>query len=164
MGHWGVYDDENDCAADEWYFFLEKLFNGKKISEDNIKSTIKATENFYEFFMDYLKGKKDYVKIGLCLYLIKILKDKETQIQPLFGIPPPSEIKLELPNDFPETLANDIVECINREKNNIKEEGWFNEIEREKALNHELYLFSKGKKGSDSDKIPNGFEKLFNKQ
>lgn len=172
MGWWGVYDDENDYVCDEWEFFISKLIKQnntcRKLITNNLNDFIKNnTEKFNQFLLDYLndiiaeqKKYAHYTIPGICLMVIKHMDNIQVQHQPLYGIPPSSE----LPYVFPVNLSEEIrilgVKCIYDSFNEIENEGWIDPIKRKKALNHELYLFSKGQEGIDEDIIQNAFQKL----
>lgn len=93
--------------------------------------------------------------------LIKLLSSKQLQRQPLYGILSPSDISIRLPDNFPIELRNKIVNLIKYQIGILYEGGWDNYNDRQKALNHELYIFPKGKLGSYSERIKNKFEDIY---
>lgn len=170
MGWWGYYDDENDTVCDAWYSFLEKMKSQLKWSNDlnveeyenKLREALVADPKLYNTVAKFVKSAgHDYISTGICLMLTKLVNEKPVQYQPLYGIPPPSDTAINLPENFPEKLREYIIECIESELTMISEGGWKDDIARQKALNHELYIFSRGKSGSNTPKIKNSFEEFF---
>lgn len=168
MGAWGYYDDENDCCCDSWMDLIDQFYQKfgekteKELSCEDIEkivfNTLNENPDSYNFIIDNFLNFSDSEKIGLSLNLIKLLNRQDLQIQPLFGFPPDSDLnKLELPKNFPEKLTDLVIESIKIKLVDIENEGWADNQERKKALNHELYLFSKGKFGSNGINIKNSF-------
>ena len=165
MGAWGYYDDENDRCCDEWFSLLESL---AKASNWNSTEPEKYEEKFVESFEDSrfrnlvvkLTKKKTENWSGICLMMLKLLCDKPVQIQPLYGMPPASDIEITVPDSFPSELCDSAILSIECNIEDIDNDGWKSVDERLSALNHELYIFSKGRLGSKTPRVKNAFEEL----
>lgn len=167
MGAWGYYSDENDNTADH-VISVEEFFLPKKIVEASDDIININYELYREIKNKYIENNKKEIYKKIEKY-IKTQIDKEDlrgklgillnyarefsglDIPDLFSkldnknIPFP----MKLPKDFPKQLAllgEKITEKI-IDLNMKCEEGWGNGDLKDLALNHELYLFSNGKKG-----------------
>ena len=163
MGMWGVYDDEGDVACDYWCFFVKYLAKDEHVENRDkyIKTYMEEDpEEFYEKLQDYFKFDNDSVVPGVCLKILKAFNQINNQDALALAFAK-SELPNELPKDFPEVLRNNIVTIIENSMENILKEGWRDPINRRKALNHELYIFSNGEKGNDGSNkfVQNGFAK-----
>ena len=163
MGAWGYYDDENDGSCDTWYEFVESIDSRQNDNESD-KDVI-----LYEYNKDPIEFWKqvegfvdDETILDVCWHLVKVMSGAKTQHQPLYGIPPKSDLPLSIPSDFPEKIRMAVIDKIEAEIL-LDHDNWKDPILRQKALNHELYVFSKGEKGSDGTGkvIQNSFQKLF---
>ena len=166
MGAWGVYDDEDDTTCDLWYDFLEIINDHEEASQEDMEKVAcdqqkNDPDKFYQHLKTFLKkSSRKYhfygskVVTGVCLHLVKTLMKEERQTQPLYGIPGSSSLSQSLPDNFPDDIREMVVVAIESSFEAIKDEGWKDEIDRKKALNQELYLFSNGTKGN------NGKEKI----
>jgi len=163
MGAWGYYDDENDMSCETWYNFAD-LIDSRRTDGLSAEGVV-----LYEYKRDPIKFWKqvesyvyDDTVLYVCWHLVKVLGNVKTQHQPLYGIPPETELPVFIPHDFPEGLRTMVIDKIEMELASDHDD-WMDPISRQKALNHELYVFSKGEKGSDSTGkvIQNGFQKMF---
>ncbi len=163
MGAWGYYDDENDVSCDNWYAFVG-LIDSRRVDDTSAKEVV-----LYEHQKDPIKFWKqveafiyDDNVLYVCWHLVKVMTGAISQHQPLYGIPPESELPLSIPSDFPESIRTMVIGKIEAEIL-LDHDDWEDPISRQKALNHELYVFSKGEKGSDGTGkvIQNSFQKLF---
>jgi len=172
MGAWGFYDDENDSSCDYWYYLLEKL--DSRNDKDNTTESVVNYEyerdpvNFYKIIEEYINTGDFYqesYKVGVCLHLVKTMTNVSTQQQPLFGIPGDSALPNALPNDFPESLKQTIVNIIKSDIKTVDDSGYTSIIDRTKALNQELYLFTNGSEGSNGEGkiIQNSFANFFSR-
>lgn len=180
MGCWGYYDDESDSACDAWSNLLLRIYKNESDQKNNsngnsyldfdfnyfenkLQEDITVNPDLYKKINEYIKLYSSQVAIGICMTLIKLLNNKSMQYQPFYGIPPPSNISIKLHDSFPDELRLYIIECIECELDCLDEGGWKSNIDRQKALNHEMYIFSKGARGSNTNKIKNSFEKFLQK-
>ena len=172
MGCWGYYDDESDNCCMAWDKLLAKFKEKLQWADDldyedyeqKFIEAIKSDNALYNDILDFLRSTSSSSAIGIGLTLIRSLSEKPIQCQPLYALPPPSDIGITLPDSFPQQLSEYIVECIEGEIEMIDNGGgggWKCTIDRQKALNHELYIFSRGRLGSNTIKIKNSFEKMF---
>lgn len=188
MGTWGEYDDENDHVADEWIAIESKImpksFDEIKGSVKDVHFALNTIRRAYainnptkvyaqlqKWLGDYKKYMKKYKEgdfdyyvchgtiIGVLLKAIRTLEELPAS-DPLGSGIFNSGIPKELPNKFPEILRKEAVNSIEilLDDIDIVTEGWKNPKARKDALNHELFLFTKGKKGikgkfAKSDKI-----------
>ena len=169
MGWWGYYDDENDSTADVWIGLCEHFFKNNR-SVNYIIDYMGDHENrFYHCLFKYLKKlyKRDpiqgnFIVPGVCLTLFKLLNDLPIQGRPFTNIPPPAELPA-VPKDFPNDIALLVVSCLTESMKILENECWANPNDRKGALNHEMYLFSRGNRGESRNIIPNSFELFWKK-
>ena len=163
MGAWGYYDDENDTSCDTWYEFLDVIDSRRENSESAKDVVLFEYQTDPIKFWEHVKTFIDHDNsVYICWHLVKAIANVKSQHQPLFGIPPESELPLSLPKDFPESVRILVIDKIEADlKSDLS--SWSDPMSRQKALNHELYVFSKGTKGSNGSGkvIQNSFQKFF---
>jgi hypothetical protein len=156
MGNWGVFDDESDSTSDEFNNIQDKFLPQK---------ILKLIDEDYDMFVDestkYLKQNKDKLYEAIYKKINKLYKKPNRNIHELsmvVGIPMKA-IKLmygsikkdckNLPNKFPKDIQKLVLKAISKLIKTIdeNEQGWRNLPSRKRALNAELYLFSKAQYG-----------------
>lgn len=105
--------------------------------ENKLCEAVAHDHKIYKIITKFVKSSHDCVVIGICLILIRLINDKSMQYQS-------SDISIKLPDDFPEELRKEVVKSIESELGFVHGGSWKSEIERQKALDHELYIFSRG--------------------
>ena len=173
MGVWGVYDDENDYVADVWGNIIDAILP-KKIKEVDkylegdwdTKWKIRnayALENQDKLFSQIerwiMKFKRENMKrygedenpymniVGVCLRGIRYVGELPVS-DPLSSGIFNSGIPSKLPRGFPESLRKEALSAVRKEIE-IDQQGWKGQKSRDNALQHELFLFSKGKEGME---------------
>lgn len=177
MGAWGFYDDENDDSIMEFMQIVDQeIYDAINPPKD--MSYEELTEKIRQYILqNKLRTEKIFMKhinrirsdtndeyrhktvIGILLMLAKMMANVKMQNQPLYGIPPASNMDFILVPNFPDKLKETAIECLN-----ITIAEWNSEPENDMrtkrltALAQELYLFSEGKLGKKGTVIQNNFQ------
>ena len=177
MGAWGTYDDENDYVADVWVDIERKVMPksfeevSKSITKDHSllntlrrEYAINNPKKLYIQIEKWIAEHKKYMKkykenerefdtlygniVGVCLKAIRTLQ-KLPASDPLGSGIFSSLIPETLPRGYPESLRTEALKSlkilIDRVDKNLQ--GWKHIESRKMTLQHELFLFSKGKQG-----------------
>lgn len=147
MNWWGHYDDENNYTRKNWKMFLkiyyknddddlkqsETLFLNDESKYDNLKKYVHDTYELYSH--------PYYAIPGLCLYALKIVNNNY-QYKKTMERTPIHNIKLVVPNDFPDELLFEAIEDTYSER---RMEYEFDDpddiIIRKEALTNQIVLF-----------------------
>lgn len=123
MGQWGPYDHQGDTVDQEVY-----LHTGDS-----------SYEEWTELIED-LTGEDDpndpeilLLVPGICLHMLRQFNDNWNMHE------------WTVPDDFPQDLLDRAILCVKNSMNNV--DGWCDNVERLTALEHELYLFTRGQHG-----------------
>ena len=165
MGGWGVYDDESDSSCDNLYHFVEYL----GLNDNDERTVLLAYNqgNLWDGYKQFITEKEIEGKIGLMLHILKTVGGDELQNPPMYGIPGASSLPSNLPSDFPGDLKSIMIDEIRKSIESLNEgDEWGGDERRMDALNHELYLFSKGEQGEDGNGkiVQNRFQEFFGAQ
>lgn len=175
MGAWGTYDDECDIVQDVWVSIIKTLIPKSldKLYEtvNDVEALNRVRDSYIrnDIFVLYTKVTKWVIRykktikemkdeteqeiahgviVGISLKLIRFI-DMLPMSDPLGSGIFSNLIPAKLSKDYPEELRKIATESIQEllktiDKNYI---GWPDLKKRKSSLNHELFLFSKGKNG-----------------
>lgn len=167
MGGWGVYDDENDNVADIWieieentmpknFEEIEKYVKNefealniirRAYAKNNQQKLFDSIKKWLTKFKQNMKGYEDpYINIsGVALKAARVIQDLPSS-DPLGSGIFDSGIPKTLPPGYPEWLRQEALKAVKIQLDEIDENksGWRNIDERKKALQNELFYFSKG--------------------
>lgn len=163
MGAWGVYDDESDDSCmifDTLIGVIEKEYKIDDLYDRNKFIQVRKEKTFYPLLINFFKKmRSNWDIVGCAVSLAKLMNDKNIQVQPLYGIPPESNLCCDLPKDFPGEICEIVEKSIYYLLKNKNVNIYSDEKERIDALNQELYLFTRGQKGYRGEIIQNSFQK-----
>jgi hypothetical protein len=171
MGAWGLYDDENDNVADIWIQIeentLPECFNEiieniqdeyeaintlrRAYAKNNSKKLYNVIDKWLFKFKRDINDEEDnpYMNIsGIALKAARVLQELPSS-DPLGTGIFDSLIPQNLPRGYPEWLRKEALNAVKIQLDELDEnkQGWTDINKREKALEHELFYFSKGKEG-----------------
>lgn len=164
MGCWGKYDDEYDEIIDEWWELMKKVLPESMKSYELIREyTINNTKKIYNQILKTISElkkrivKESYIEdiekthsiiVGICVKIVRLIQNLP-QSDPLGEGIFDNKIPKELPKEYPEKIRLEALKSlrilIKIYDGNVSRST--ETINRKKALQHELYFFTKGKEG-----------------